>query len=119
MLGTLVLVFLQLLGSWWLTKRILEVIPVFGPLKLAFIVITASLLTWIIGILSSEVIKEVDKPSRNALISAFFVSAVVVAVNVIPLFSVYAIHVRETYLPGIGLNHIPILGAVLGYHLSK
>ncbi len=119
MLGTLVLIFLQLASALWLGKKIIDAVPLFGPFKIAFMVIVASLLVWITGILSSEVVKEVDKPSRNALISAIAVSAVIVAINIIPLFSAYVIPIRETYMPGIGLEHMPVLGAILGYHLSK
>ncbi len=119
MLGTIVLIGLQLGGSYWLSNKVLEIVGISGIPRLIFLVVVVSLLVWVIGVIASEFLKDVVKPSPNVLVSCLFVSGLITAVAIIPLFQDYVEKVQEAFLSGIPLHHYPLIGAVAGYYLSK
>ncbi len=119
MLGTIVLIGLQFGGSFWLSNKVMELVGISGLLRLGFLVVVVSLLVWVIGVIASEFIKDVPKPSPNVLMSCMFVSGLITAVAIIPLFADYVEKIQEAFLSGIPLHRYPLIGAIVGYYLSQ
>ena len=122
MLGTIVLIVLQLGANYWLVNRALNTelaTKLQGPLKIAFAVVLSSIIAWIIGIIASEIIKDVIKPTPNAFLSSLFVATLLVCLLIIPLFSEFIVPLKDMLVPAFHVFDFAMIGAVIGYHFSK
>ncbi|MEM7618958.1 MAG: hypothetical protein AAF228_00665 [Pseudomonadota bacterium] len=124
-LGILILIFLQAAGGLWLGQSILRVFEERGIIlsnEILFVILFAvfvSIIIWSIGVLGAEILQGVTKPTKNTLVSALFVSAIVIALIKIPLFQQYIDPFRNEFVPGLFDIHLITAGSVLGYYLTK
>ena len=116
MLGRIVLILVQLAGAWFLAPLVARYIPVTGVVRDLLYALLFAVFAWVIGLVSAEVIKGVNKPQG----SSFFWSIVLALVGA-------AILIAPTYVPnfnfalplGIATLSLPLIGAVIGYQLGK
>lgn len=116
MLGRIVLVLVQLAGAWFLAPLVAQYIPVSGVIKYVLYAVLFAVFAWLIGLVSAEVIKGVNRPQGSSfawsIVLALVGAAILIAPTYVPNFNLV--------LPlGIATLSIPLIGAVLGYQLGK
>lgn len=125
LLGILILIFLQAAGGLSLGRALLELFEERGIIlsnEILFLILFAvfvSVIVWSIGVLGAEILQGVEKPTKNTLVSALFVSALVIVLIKVPLFQQYIEPFRNEFIPGLFDTHLITAGAILGYYLTK
>ncbi len=111
MLGKIVLILVQLGGGWAIGHWLAGYVAVGDAyLQLVIYVLVFSVAVWLIGLIGGEVIKGVDKPKPSALGWAVAISAIFTGLSFIPQL-VGILPFQTIYLP--------LIGAVVGYHVSR
>jgi hypothetical protein len=112
MLGRLVLVLLQISIAWYLAPHIAHKIPVKGDPALFVLAALFALISYFVGLLGAEVLKEVGRPSAGALTWSLVAALIGAGLLLVPQIW-QAVPLKFDRL------FIPLAGAVLGYHLKR
>jgi predicted PurR-regulated permease PerM len=117
MLSRLVLLAVQLIVAWLAAPIIVRYLPNFGSLLQLFVyAVVFAVLVWIVGLVLSQVLREVGMPSSSTLVASIIVALIGAALI--------------TWLPGLVpevgrvMRQVPtlvypLIGAVLGYHSRR
>jgi hypothetical protein len=114
MLGRLVLLLLQIVGGYFIGKIAMGYIPIRGDLYIFVYAVVVSVIIFLIGVVASQVIKDVGMPHSGTLSSALVLALVFALIwtFVPPL------------VPSLPWSKIPapwavLIGAVLGYFAKR
>ncbi|MGH1417506.1 MAG: hypothetical protein ACRBCJ_01465 [Hyphomicrobiaceae bacterium] len=113
MLGYLVLLALQLAGAWFIAPQTVRYIPLSGDLKTFVYAAVFAVLVWIIGVVGSQVLKDVRMPSSSTLALSLVLALIGAALVV------FLPGVRAAIPLNIPSLAFPLIGAVLGYMLRR
>mgnify|MGYP001313739579 CR=1 FL=1 len=108
-MGRLILLVLQLVIGWFAGLAIVKMTTFGGNLKLAVFAVVFAALAWIVGLVAAELLQGVNRPAPRALVSALIGAGIGVALLFIPQV--------QPYLQGFNDLYLPLIGAVLGYHV--
>ena len=106
MLGRVVLILAQLGGAWFFGRWAASYMPLTGTVQLAIFVLVFTAFTWLIGIVGAEVLQGIERPSGKTFGWTLVLSAIAALISFIP----------QVTFPTL---YLPLIGAVLGYHLSR
>jgi hypothetical protein len=116
MLGRIVLILVQLAGAWFLAHFLAQYIPVSGIATYLLYAVLFAVFAWLIGVVSAEVIKGVNKPQGSSfgwsIVLALVGAAILIAPGYVPMPN-FALQL------GLYSLTLPLIGAVLGYQLGK
>ncbi len=114
MLGRLVLLLLQIVGGYFLGNIAMGYLPVPGNLSLFAYAVVVSVIVYLIGVVASQIVKDVGMPSTHALTSSLVLALIFALVwTFLP-----------PLIPDIPWNKVParwavLIGAVLGYFAKR
>lgn len=109
MLGRLVLALLQIIGAWFAADAIAKYIPLSGEVMIFVKALLIGALTWVIGLVGFEVIKDTWRPSSTALVVTMVVAAAATALMFVPQVMQYVDKVV----------YLSIIGAIIGYQIRR
>ena len=112
MLGRLVLILLQITIAWYVAPLIMRHIPVKGDPSLFALAALYALITYLVGLLGAEVLKDVGRPSAAALTWSLVFALIGAALLLVPQIW-HAVPLKFDRL------FVPLAFAVLGYHLKR
>ena len=113
MLGSLILLLLQIAVGWFGTNAIMDQIR-FGEFRLFIFAIVAAIVVFLIGLLAAQVIKEVGTPSSRTLSWA-----VVVALIVAALWTFGPQYLPDIPWRRVRAEYAVLAGAILGYMIKR
>ncbi len=114
MLGRLVLLLLQIAGGYFLGKIAMGYIPIRGDLSIFVYAVVVSVIIFLIGIVASQIIKDVGMPHSGTLSSSLVLALIFALIwTFIP-----------PLVPDLPWNKVPaqwavLIGAVLGYFAKR
>lgn len=113
MLGYLILIVLQIIGAWFGAPMVLKYVPSgIGATPLAFVhAALFAVIVWMIGVLSSFVIKDVRLPSSRTLVWALTGALIGEGLVVSGLYTQIPLKFAPLFLP--------LGGAILGYLIRR
>ena len=116
MLGRLILLLLQIVIGWFATIAIMDYVQLGGDLRLFIFAVVAAIVVFLIGVIASQVLREVGTPSSHtlswALVFALIVAALWTFGPGLPVLSDVPWHrLRAEYAA--------LAGAILGYTIKK
>jgi hypothetical protein len=116
MLSRLILLGLQLIAAWFAGPVIVRYIPGLGRMQLFVFAVAFAVVVWIVGLVLSQVLREVGMPTSSTLVSSLVVGLIGAAlVTWLPVF-VPDVRGAMRALPDLAY---PLIGAVLGYHIKR
>ncbi|MBA4132829.1 MAG: hypothetical protein C0519_15570 [Hyphomicrobium sp.] len=114
MLGRLVLLLMQIAGGYFLGNIAMGYIPIRGDLSLFVYAVVVCVIIFLIGVVASQIVKDVSIPSTHVLTSSLILALIFALVwtFVPPL------------VPDIPWSKVPdrwavLIGAVLGYFAKR
>jgi hypothetical protein len=114
MLGRLILILLQIALAWFAAPLFAKHVPVPGNMQIFLYAVLFAILVFIVGLVSSHIIKDVGTPSSTTLTWSL-VAALVGAV----LAKFGPSVVTQIPWKQIPANYFALGGAVLGYALKR
>ena len=116
MLSRLILLVLQAIIAWLVAPPIVRYIPGLGGLQLFVYAVVFAVLVWVVGLVLSQVLREVGMPSSATLVAALIVALLAAAVYtwlpvVVPEAKSALLNLQE--------KAYPLIGALLGYHIKR
>ena len=112
MLGRIILIAIQFATAFLGAPYVMAKLPITGDLKLFAQAAVFAILVWIVGLVGSFALKDVNLPSSRTLGSALIGALIGAALTLIPgLLAAIPIKFPTVYLP--------IIGAILGYMARK
>ena len=117
MLSRLILLALQLIVAWFAAPEIVRYLPNFGGLLQLFVLaVVFAVLVWIVGLVLSQVLREMGMPSSSTLFTSIVAALIGAAlITWLPaLVPDLAGHMRR--IPTLVYT---LLGAVIGYHMTR
>jgi hypothetical protein len=116
MLSRLILLVLQAIIAWFLAPPIVRYIPGLGGLQLFVYAVVFAVLVWVVGLVLSQVLREIGMPSSATLVGALILALVGAAlVTWLPAF-VPDVRSAMRTIPDLAY---PLIGALLGYHIKR
>lgn len=116
MLSRLILLAIQLVIAWFGAPYIMRYIPGLGGLQLFVYAIVFAVLVWIVGLVLSQVLREMGMPSSATLVTCMVVALIGAAL--ITWLPVLVPDLGRT-MRQIPTLAYPLIGAVLGYHIKR
>jgi hypothetical protein len=110
-MGRLILFLVQLVVGWFAGKAIVAAIPIGGTPRLFIYAIVFAILAWICGLVAARILQGVADPSTAALTASVICGLIGAALLLVPQVS--------GLIRGVDTLAVPLLGAVLGYHLRR
>jgi hypothetical protein len=112
-MGRLILFVLQLVLGWAAGLAIVRYTNFTGPMKLAMFAIAFAAVVYLIGLIAAELLQGVNRPAPRALISALVGAGLGLLLLVLPPY----VPQLKPFLAQIPDLYLPLIGAVLGYHV--
>jgi hypothetical protein len=111
-MGRLILFVAQLVVCWFAGQALVRWIRIdTGDLQYFLYAVIFAALAWICGLVGAEVLQGVERPSPRTLLWSLIVGLIGAGLLFVP-------QVRGM-LPSMPVLVLPLIGAVLGYHLRK
>ena len=111
-MGRLILFIVQLVVGWFAGQAIVHWLAFGGgSLRIFLFALVFAILAWICGLVGAELLQGVAKPSTAALVSSVVVALIGAAITFVPQM--------QGLIRGLEDLYLPLLGAVLGYHLRR
>jgi hypothetical protein len=116
MLSRLVLLLAQAVVAWVAAPPVVRYIPGLGGLQLLVYAVVFAVLVWVVGLVLSQVLRDVGLPS-----SATLVASLVLALAAAAVYTWLPVVVPEAKAVLLNLQEkaYPLIGALLGYHLKR
>lgn len=112
MLGTIILVAIQFAAAFLGAPLILQKIPISGDLKVFAYGVAYAVIIWVVGLVGSFALKDVNLPSSKTLGSALVGGLIGAGLTLIPgLISAIPIKFPALYFP--------LIGAIAGYMIRR
>jgi hypothetical protein len=112
MLGQIILVAIQFVAALLGAPLVLAQIPISGDLKIFAQAVIFAVIVWIVGLVGSFALKDVNLPSTRTLGAALVGALVGAALTKVPgLMDASPLKVPLLYLP--------LLGAIIGYAVRR
>jgi hypothetical protein len=112
MLGQIILIAFQFATALLGAPFILRFIPISGDLKLLVHAVTFAVIVWIVGLVGSFALKDVNLPSSKTLATALVGALIGAALLFIPgLLAAIPLKFDRLYLP--------LIGAIVGYMIRR
>jgi hypothetical protein len=116
MLSRLILLALQLIVAWLAAPVVVRYIPGLGRMQLFVFAAVFAVMVWVVGLVLSQVLREVGMPSSSTLVAALIVALIGAAlVTWLPVL-VPDVRASMRAIPDLAY---PLIGAVLGYHIRR
>jgi hypothetical protein len=116
MLSRLILLALQLIIAWVAAPVIVRYIPGLGGLQLFVYAAVFAVLVWIVGLVLSQILREVGMPSSGTLVGALVVALIGAAIVTWLPVLVPDVRASMRAIPDLAY---PLIGAVIGYHIRR
>ena len=116
MLSRLILLAVQLVIAWFGAPYIMRYIPGSGGLQLFVYAIVFAVLVWLVGLVLSQVLREMGMPRAATLVTCMVVALIGAAL--ITWLPVLVPDLGRTMRQVPTLAY-PLIGAVLGYHIKR
>jgi hypothetical protein len=111
--GRLILFVLQLVLCWAAGLALVQATKFQGPLKLVMFAVAFAAIAYIVGLVAAELLQGVGRPApralASALIGAFLGLGIIFLQPYVPQLKSVLAPIQDLYLP--------LIGAVLGYHV--
>jgi hypothetical protein len=115
-MSRLILLALQLVIAWFAAPFIVRYIPGLGQLQLFVYAVVFAVLVWVVGLVLSQVLRDLGMPSSSTLVAALVLALIGAAlVTWLPVF-VPDVRAGMRTIPDLAY---PLIGAVLGYHVKR
>ena len=112
MLSALILVALQFAAAFLGAPVVMRMLPVSGDLKIFVQAAVYAVIVWIVGLVGSFALKDVNLPSTRTLTMALIGAMIGAAMTLIPqVMALIPLKVQPVYLP--------LVGAIGGYFLRR
>ncbi|MEQ1697171.1 MAG: hypothetical protein ABL901_15155 [Hyphomicrobiaceae bacterium] len=112
MLGTIILVAIQFAAAFLGAPLILQNIPISGDLKIFAYGAAYAVIIWIVGLVGSFALKDVNLPSSKTLGAALVGGLIGAGLTLIPgLLSAVPFKFPTLY--------VPLMGAIIGYMIRR
>lgn len=112
MLGTIILVAIQFAVAFLGAPFILKYVPGLGQLQIFALAAAYAVIIWIVGLVGSFALKDVNLPSQRMLAAALIGGLIGAALTLIPgLFEFIPIKFDKNYLP--------LICAIVGYMVRR
>lgn len=112
MLGTIILVAIQFAAAFLGAPFILKFIPVTGDLRTFALAIAYAVIIWIVGLVGSFALKDVNLPSSKTLGAALAGALIGAVLLFIPaLWAAIPLKFPKEY--------VPLIGAIIGYMIKR
>jgi len=116
MLSRLILLLVQAIVAWGAAPYIIRYIPSLGGLQLLVYAVVFAVLVWVVGLVLSQVLRDMRLPSSATLVTSLVLALIAAAIYlwlpvVLPESEAVMGNLRETVYP--------LVGALLGYHLKR
>jgi EamA domain-containing membrane protein RarD len=116
MLSRLILLALQLLIAWVGAPYIVRYIPGMGRMEIFVYAVAFAVIVWIVGLVLSQVLRDLGQPSSGTLVSALVLALIAAAIYTwLPVF------VPESKQVMLNLQEkaYPLIGALIGYTIRR
>ncbi len=116
MLSRLILLALQLVIAWFGAPYIVRYIPGMGRMEIFVYAAVFAVIVWIVGLVLSQVLRDLGQPS-----SATLVSALVLALIAAAIYTWLPVLVPESKQVMLNLQEkaYPLIGALIGYTIRR
>lgn len=112
MLGTIVLIAIQFAVAFLGAPFVMKFIPVRGDLTIFVTAVTYAVIVWIVGLVGSFVLKDVNLPSSKTLGAAVVGGLIGAGLTLIPgLMAASPVKFPALYLP--------LIGVIIGYMVRR
>jgi hypothetical protein len=112
MLGTIILVAIQFAAAFLGAPFVQKFIPVGGDLKIFVTAVIYAVIVWVVGLVGSFALKDVNLPSTKTLGAALVGALIGAGLLLIPaLWAAIPIKFPKEY--------VPLLGAIIGYMIKR
>jgi hypothetical protein len=116
MLSRLILLAVQLVVAWFGAPYIVRYIPGMGRMEIFVYAAVFAVVVWIVGLVLSQVLRDMGQPSSATLVSALVVGLIAAAIYTwLPMFVPEAKRVMLNLQEKV----YPLIGALIGYHIRR
>jgi hypothetical protein len=116
MLSRLILLAVQLVIAWFGAPYIVRYIPGMGRMEIFVYAAVFAVVVWIVGLVLSQVLRDMGQPSSATLVSALVVGLIAAAIYTwLPMFVPEAKRVMLNLQEKV----YPLIGALIGYHVRR
>ena len=116
MLSRLILLLLQAIVAWVAAPYIVRYIPSLGSLQLLVYAVVFAVLVWVVGLVLSQILRDVGLPSSATLVTSLVLALIAAAIY---LWLPVVVPDAKSVLANLRENVYPLIGALLGYHLRR
>jgi hypothetical protein len=116
MLSRLILLLLQAIIAWIAAPLIVRYIPSLGSLQLLVYAVVFAVLVWVVGLVLSQVLRDVRLPSSAALVASLVLGLIATAIY---LWLPIVVPEAEAVMSNLPERAYPLIGTLLGYHLRR
>jgi len=112
MLGTIILVAIQFAAAFLGAPFVQKLVPIGGDLRIFVTAVIYAVIIWIVGLVGSFALKDVNLPSTKTLGAALIGGLIGAGLTLVPgLMAASPIKFPIVYLP--------LLGAIVGYMIKR
>ncbi len=112
MLGTIILVAIQFAAAFLGAPLILKFIPISGDLKIFAHAVAYAVIIWVVGLVGSFALKDVNLPSSKTLAAALVGGLIGAGLTLVPgLLAAIPFKFPTLY--------VPLIGAIAGYMIRR
>jgi len=116
MLSRLILLALQLIIAWFGAPYIVRYIPGMGRMEIFVYAAVFAVIVWIVGLVLSQVLRDLGQPSSGTLVSALVLALIAAAI-----YTWLPVLVPEAKQVMLNLQEkaYPLIGALIGYTIRR
>jgi hypothetical protein len=116
MLSRLILLALQLVIAWFGAPYIVRYIPGMGRMEIFVYAAVFAVIVWIVGLVLSQVLRDLGQPSSGTLVSALVLALIAAAI-----YTWLPVLVPESKQVMLNLQEkaYPLIGALIGYTIRR
>jgi hypothetical protein len=112
MFGQIILVAIQFVAAFFGAPQVLRHIPIGGDLKIFVHAVAFAVIVWIVGLVASFALKDVNLPTTRTLGAALIGALIGAVLTLIPgLLEAIPVKFDRIYLP--------LIGAIAGYMVRR
>jgi hypothetical protein len=115
-LSRLILLLLQAVVAWVAAPLIVRYIPSLGSLQLLVYAAVFAVLVWVVGLVLSQVLRDVGLPSSATLVASLVLGLIAAAIY---LWLPVVVPDAKSVMANLQERAYPLIGALLGYHLRR
>jgi len=116
MLSRLILLALQLVIAWFGAPYIVRYIPGMGRMEIFVYAAVFAVIVWIVGLVLSQVLRDLGQPSSATLVSALVLALIAAAIYTwLPVF----VPESKGFMLNLQEKAYPLIGALIGYTIRR